>query len=61
VPIPESHSKVEREQGEESAEEAENLKRRPGRPVKDKTAAHPEATARAEIQKEGTDTHIPFF
>jgi hypothetical protein len=61
VPISESHSKEEREQGEDSAEEAEKPKRRPGRPVKDKTATHPEATARAEIQKEGTDTHTPFF
>jgi hypothetical protein len=35
VPIPESHSKEETEQGEDSAEEAGKPKRRPGRPVKD--------------------------
>jgi hypothetical protein len=47
VPIPESHSKKEREQGEDGAlllEEPEETKRRPGRPVTDKTATHPEAT-----------------
>jgi hypothetical protein len=61
VPIPESHSKEESEQGEESAEEAEKLMRRPGKPVKDINATHPEATARAEIQEEGTETNTPFF
>jgi hypothetical protein len=44
VAIRESHSKLEREQGEDSAEEAGKPKRRSGRPVKDKTATHPEAT-----------------
>jgi hypothetical protein len=50
VPIRESHSKEEREQGEDSAEEAGKPNRRPGRPVKD---CHCHTYRRR--------THTPFF
>jgi len=58
VPISESQSKGEREEEEDSAlltKEPENPKRRPGRPLGDKTANHSEAAARAEVQKQGAE------
>jgi hypothetical protein len=50
VPIPESHNKEESEEGEDSAILPGDTKRRLGRPVTDKTATQPEATARADVQ-----------